>query len=221
MDKYTNRTEAGQTLAKELRVYANRDDVIVLALPRGGVPVGYEVAKALHVPLDIFIVRKLGVPGHEELAMGAIAMGDTVVFNQDIIIDLGISQTAIDQVIQAESAELKRRETAYRGDKPFPALKNKTIILVDDGIATGATMRVAIKALRQLQPAAIIAAVPVADKTLSEHMAPLVDRLVCPLKPLQFYAVGAWYHDFSQTEDQEVHELLKKASAFVSKGKKG
>ncbi|VVC76924.1 Putative phosphoribosyl transferase [Aquicella siphonis] len=215
MEKYRNRIEAGEILAAELMEYADRDDVVVLALPRGGVPVAFEIAKALHVPLDVFIVRKLGVPGHSELAMGAIAMGDTCVFNEDIISELGIPKDAIDQIIEEEKKELKRREVSYRGDHAFPSLKNKTIILVDDGIATGATMRAAIKALRKSQPAAIIVAVPVADKFMCEHMLPLMDRLVCPRRPLHFYAVGAWYEDFSQTEDEEVRDLLTRSRSFT------
>lgn len=212
MQRYRNRVEAGQYLAKELAAYENRKDVIVLALPRGGVPVGYEIAKKLHVPLDVFIVRKLGVPGHSELAMGALAMGNIQIFNEEIIKSLGISQEEINAVIAQEQRELKRRETAYRDDKPFPTLENKTVILVDDGIATGASIRAAIKALRALKPAEIVVAVPVADKTLSEKLAPMTDRFVCPLRPLQFYAVGAWYDDFAQTEDEEVYRLLEEMS---------
>lgn len=209
MDKYQNRYEAGKVLAKALKAYADRKDVLVLALPRGGVPVAYEVAKALHVPMDVFIVRKLGVPEHAELAMGAIASGGMPVFNKDIIYQLHVTQEEIDAVIAKETQELKRREVAYRGHQPFPDIHGKTIILVDDGIATGATMRAAIKALRELKAGSIIVAVPVADKQLSEKMAESVELLICPLRPLHFYAVGAWYDDFSQTEDEEVYTLLK------------
>lgn len=215
MDRYQNRQTAGILLAKALHAYANRDDVLILALPRGGVPVAFEIAKALQAPLDVFIVRKLGVPGHSELAMGAIAMGGAHVFNDEIIDELRIPQTAIQSVIEKEQQELKRREIAYRGSVTFPSIVNKTIILVDDGIATGATMRAAIKALRSLHPAKIIVAVPVADKQLCEQMQPLVDEFVCPLRPLYFYAVGAWYDDFSQTEDEEVYHLLKEAKIFT------
>lgn len=211
MDKYRDRVMAGQVLAKELMQYADRDDVLVLALPRGGVPVAFEIAQALHVPLDVFIVRKLGVPGHSELAMGAIATGDTTVFNEEIVEDLGISQQQIAMVMEEEKRELQRRELKYRGNHPAPAIQNKQIILVDDGIATGATMRAAIKAIRSFSPEKIIVAVPVADRKLCENMEPLVDELICPLRPSQFYAVGAWYEDFSQTEDEEVHALLKKS----------
>lgn len=214
MNKYRNRQEAGKVLAHELRAYANRDDVIILALPRGGVPVAYEVAKVLHVPLDVFIVRKIGVPGHAELAMGAIAMGHVHVFNQEVINDLDISQTAVDAVIAEEEVELKRREKIYRDDKPFPVLKDKTVILIDDGIATGASMRAAISALKQFHPAKLIVAVPVAEQNMYEDMQTLVDKLICPLTPAYFHAVGLWYEDFSQTEDDEVRTLLRKAEKW-------
>src|SRR3990167_2605888 len=163
MKPYLNRKEAGKVLANQLHAYAHRTDVIVLALPRGGVPVAFEISKALHVPMDIFIVRKLGVPGHSELAMGAMATGDVTVFNEEIIRDLSIPPEAIQKVIDSEREEIKRRETKYRGQRTFPNLRDKTIILVDDGIATGATVRVAIKALYHLQPKSIVVAVPVAD----------------------------------------------------------
>jgi len=209
MEKYADRYSAGRLLAKELSSYSNRSDVIILALPRGGVPVAFEVAKALAAPFDVFIVRKLGVPGHEELAMGALAMGDVTVFNQEVIRNLAVSQQAIDLVIHEEAQELRRRELAYRGKRPFPVLKGKTIILIDDGIATGATLRAAVKALKQLRPASIIVAAPVAETTICEKIAMLVDKLVCPLKPQDFYAVGQYYDDFSQTTDEEVYSLLK------------
>ncbi|KTD61757.1 phosphoribosyltransferase [Legionella spiritensis] len=211
MDKYSNRREAGKFLAKQLSDYANDPDVIVLALPRGGVPVAYEVAKALSVPLDVYIVRKLGVPGHEELAMGALASGGTMIFNEEIINTLFISEDAINQVIQAEENELKRREQIYRGKRPFPDLSNKTIILVDDGIATGATMRAAINGLYKQNPARIIIAVPVAALSTYEEMSVLADSIICPLKPVNFHAVGLWYSDFSQTTDKEVTDLLARA----------
>jgi len=214
MDKYRNRQAAGKILATELKAYVKRNDVIVLALPRGGVPVAFEIAKALHAPLDVFIVRKLGVPGHSELAMGAIAMVDTYVFNEDIIADLRIPKTAIEAVIGEEKEELARRESKYRGHHTFPSLKGKTVILVDDGIATGATMRAGINALKRLMPASIIVAVPVAEKSMCDVMQALVDRFICPLRPVHFYAVGAWYDDFSQTEDEEVYSLLDEAKKF-------
>lgn len=212
MEKFYDRTEAGKILAKELKAYAKRSDVIVLALPRGGVPVAYEIAKALTVPLDILVVRKLGVPGHEELAMGAIATHNSIVFNQEIINNLNISKSIINQVIQSEKKELKRREVAYRGDRPFPELTDKTVILVDDGIATGATMRAAIVALGEQQLAQLIVAVPVAAVSTCEEIAALVDQFVCPLRPTYFYGVSMWYTYFSQTTDEEVYELLAKAN---------
>lgn len=210
MEKYLDRHEAGRILADQLQEYANHKNVIVLALPRGGVPVAYEIAQKLTVPLDVFIVRKLGVPGHEELAMGAIATGSTTVFNDEIITQLHISKSQIARIIQLEEEELKRRNTNYRDDKPFPAIENQTVILVDDGIATGATMRAAIKALHQLKPAKIIMAVPVAAFSTCAELTGLVDQIICPLKPHDLYAVGAWYEHFSQTSDEEVITLLKK-----------
>lgn len=212
--RYKDRQEAGVVLAQELQSYANQPDVLVLALPRGGVPVAFEIATALHVPLDVFIVRKLGVPGHTELAMGALAMGNILVFNDDIIRQLNITQEEINAVIHKEEQELKRREAAYRDNRPFPSLAKKTIILVDDGIATGATMRAAIKALKKAGPAKLIVAVPCADYSMCETLKPLVDQLICPLRPTNFYAVGAWYVDFSQTEDAEVYNLLKEAQKY-------
>src|SRR3990167_2494603 len=208
MDKYIDRFDAGKVLAKFLKEYCNKPDVIVLALPRGGVPVAYEIAKALAVSLDVFIVRKLGVPWHEELAMGAIASGGTVIFNEDIIQMLNVSKTEINQVIQSEQDELKRREQMYRGDRVFPVLTDKTIILVDDGIATGATIQAAIKGIRQHNPAKIIVAVPVAATETYETIKKLADQIICPQTPSHFYAVGAWYENFSQTTDEEVFDLL-------------
>jgi putative phosphoribosyl transferase len=212
MQKYQNRQEAGQILAQALQRYTNRDDVIVLALPRGGVPVAFEIANALHVPLDVLIVRKIGAPHHTELAMGAIAMGGARVFNQDIIDELNISTAAIQQIISKEQQEIERRNKVYRHNKPFPDLKGKTIILVDDGIATGATMQAAIKTLRQWQPAKIIVAVPVADAGICTAIANdiQVDDFICPLQPEQLFAVGNWYEDFAQTEDEEVTAILGK-----------
>ncbi|OAI49163.1 phosphoribosyltransferase [Gammaproteobacteria bacterium SCGC AG-212-F23] len=209
MEKYIDRHEAGKVLAKALLSYQNRQDVIVLALPRGGVPVAHEIAKTLHVPLDIFVVRKLGVPGHEELAFGAVASGGTVTYNDDVLQYHHISEPIIKQVIHAETQELTRRESVYRGNKPYPDLKNKVIILVDDGIATGATMRTAIKALRAKHPLLIIVAVPVAEKSTCEEIAHIADKIICPLQPTLFYAVGAWYDSFPQTTDAEVLNLLK------------
>lgn len=216
MNKYQNREEAGRILAQELVPFAKQNDVIVLALPRGGVPVAFEIAKALHAPLDVFIVRKLGVPGHSELAMGAIAMGGVSVLNDDIVKSLNITHEEIEAITQKELQELERRKHSYRSDEPFPSLQDKIIILVDDGIATGATMRVAIKALRKLKADKIIVAVPVAAEDTCEDIQKLADGLICPLRPQQFYAVGAWYNDFAQTEDDEVFRLLKDARKLES-----
>lgn len=205
---YINRRDAGKKLATELTSYANRDDTIVLALPRGGVPVAYEIAKALPAPLDVFIVRKIGVPGHKELAMGAIAPSSTIILNESIIKGLHVTEEEIAHVKESEQKELARRELTYRGNKPFPDLKNKTVILVDDGIATGASMHAAIVALQKFTPAAIVCAVPVASEEAYQLLSPLVSDFVCPLIPAAFSAVGEWYQDFSQTEDAEVQELL-------------
>lgn len=212
MDKYTDRTQAGKLLAEALSEYAMRSDVIVLALPRGGVPVGFEIAHALAVPFDVFIVRKLGVPGHEELALGAMASGGIVEFNDDVLQEISISKSAIDHVIEKERIELERRETLYRGNRPWPNITGKTVILVDDGIATGATMRAAISALSQYKPEAIILAVSVGAQSSLKALAPFVTKIICPLQPVNFYAVGAWYESFPQTSDDEVFELLAKSA---------
>ncbi len=219
MDKFTNRQEAGTILAEYLKDYANQSNVIILALPRGGVPVAYEIATALAIPLDIFIVRKLGVPGHEELAMGAIASGGTVIFNEPLINELNLDQSSIDLVLQGEQKELLRRELLYRGDRLFPKLLDKTIILVDDGIATGSTMFAAVTALRKYKPASIIIAVPVAARKTCEEMTRLVDKIICPLQPINFYAVGLWYENFTQTSDSEVVELLEKSNVLLNQSK--
>lgn len=216
MDKFFDRSEAGVSLAKYLKVYANNPNVIILALPRGGVPVAFEIATALSVTLDVFIVRKLGLPGHEELAMGAIASGGTVFFNERLMSQFNLDRLSIKHVIDKEREELQRREHLYRGSSPFPNLKGKIVILVDDGIATGATMMAAIEAIRNHQPTSIIIAVPVAAYSTCEEMVPLVDKIVCPLKPIDFYAVGLWYENFPQTSDDEVIELLKKSHSIHS-----
>lgn len=208
IEQFYDRQEAGRMLAEQLKSYAHKSDVMVLALPRGGVPVAYEIARALAVPLDVFIVRKLGVPGQEELAMGAIAVDGIIVFNDEIIAGLNIPTSVIENVIQSEQKELQRRQITYRGHRAFPNLKDKTIILVDDGIATGATMRAAIKALQQKKPARIIVAVPVAAIETCKEISVLVDKFICLLRPKHFYGVGAWYTHFLQTTDEEVHELL-------------
>ncbi len=213
MERYIDRQEAGKVLAEILIAYTNKPNTLVLALPRGGVPVAYQVAETLSLPLDVFMVRKLGVPGHEELAMGAIATGGSLFLNNDIIHDLRIPQSAIHEEMDKELNELTRREFTYRGNRPFPILKEKTIILIDDGIATGATMHVAIQALRKEKPARIIVAVPVAANSTCDELLPILDELVCPLRPFQFHAVGLWYDNFSQTSDEEVIELLAKNRA--------
>lgn len=215
--KYIDRRHAGIVLAKLLKEYSRRTDAIVLALPRGGVPVAYEIAVALSLALDVFIVRKLGVPGHEELAMGAIASGGVTVFNEEIVQVLHIDQASIDVVKQAELEELIRRERLYRGSSPFPDLLGKTIILVDDGIATGSTIKAGLRALQQQKPAAIIIAVPVAAQSTVDEIANLVDVIVCPLRPVNFYAVGLWYDNFSQTTDEEVIKLLEKSKQHQEK----
>jgi putative phosphoribosyl transferase len=205
---YSDRYQAGLVLANLLKDYEKRPDVIVLGLPRGGVPVAYEIARTLSLEMDIFSVRKLGVPGHEEFAMGAVAAGGVVIFNEDILSTLHIKKNEIDKVLHAEQNELVRREATYRGTKSFPQLRDKTIILVDDGIATGYSMRAAIAALKQYDPAKIIIAVPVAAHSTCNELSSLVNRIICPMQPANFYAVGLWYNDFSQTTDEEVIKLL-------------
>lgn len=206
--RYSNRSAAGQVLAGRLLHYAHRPDAIVLALPRGGVPVAFEVARILHLPLDIFIVRKLGVPGHEELAMGAIATGGVRVINHTVVNTVGISPDVIDRVTETELAELKRREFLYREGCPAPDLREKAVILIDDGLATGSTMRAAVAAVRQQQAARIVVAVPVASVDTYAEFSAEVDEIVCPLTPANFHAVGQWYDDFAQTTDEEVRKLL-------------
>jgi predicted phosphoribosyltransferase len=210
---FHNRSDAGQKLAATLMTYANRPDVLVLALPRGGVPVGFEVAQALHAPLDVFLVRKLGVPGREELAMGALASGGVRVLNEDVVNQLGIPDEVIDAVTTEEARELSRREHAYRDDRPFPQVKGATILLVDDGLATGSTMRAAVAALRQQGPAHIVVAVPVGAAETCDELRRIADEVACVRNPEPFWAVGIWYEDFSQTTDEEVHDLLERAAS--------
>jgi putative phosphoribosyl transferase len=212
MALFKDRRDAGKQLAQELSDYAGRSDVIVLALPRGGVPVAYEVARALNAPLDIFIVRKLGLPGHEELAIGAIASGGIRVLNHDIVQGLKIPQTMIDTVTRQELQELERRERAYRGDRPPPDIRGRTVILIDDGLATGASMRAAIAALRAQNPARIVVAVPTAAPETCAAFESEVDEVICAMTPEPFYGVGRWYEDFSQTTDEEVRALLEQAA---------
>ncbi len=207
---FVDRRDAGEKLADKLKDYENRPDVLVLALPRGGVPVAYEVATALGAPLDVFLVRKLGVPGYEELAMGAIATGGVSVLNEDVTMSIGLSDSAIKEVRDREQKELERREQLYRGNRSPLDVHGRTVILIDDGLATGSSMRAAIAALRKMSPAKIVVAVPVAAPETCEIIRNEVDEIVCALTPEPFLAVGAWYSDFSQTTDDEVRELLER-----------
>ena len=213
--RFRDRAEAGQLLAERLRRYADRDDVVVLALPRGGVPVAYEVATALRAPLHVFVVRKLGVPGHEELAMGAIASGGLLVLDEALVRRLGLAGAQLERAIADESRELERREEAYGGRDP-PDLTGKTVILVDDGLATGATMRAAALAVRRLDPARLVVAVPVAAEETCDQFRDVADEIVCEVTPRPFRAVGLWYDDFSQTTDDEVRELVGRAAEETS-----
>ena len=206
---FRDRIDAGHKLAAKLGAYAHRDDVIVLALPRGGVPVAAEVAKVLDVPLDIFLVRKLGVPGQEELALGAIASGNIRVLNERLVRQLRIGRDLIENIAQREQRELARREQTYREGRPPLDVKGKTVIMIDDGLATGASMRAAIEALRQKEPTRIVAAVPAASRDVCEEFSAIVDEMICAETPEPFYAVGVWYDDFSQTSDEEVRSLLR------------
>jgi putative phosphoribosyl transferase len=215
--RFRDRHDAGRQLAERLSAYASRPDVIVLALPRGGVPVGYEVAEALHVPLDIMLVRKLGVPGHEELAMGAIASGGVRFLNDETIRMLRIPPVVIDRVAGVEERELERRERLYRGDRPPPDVRGKVVILVDDGLATGSTMMAAAQALRNQGANRIVGAVPVAARETCDAMRVVVDEMVCALTPEPFYAVGLWYDEFEQTSDEEVKALLERVRARMSR----
>ena len=214
--RFRDRRDAGRQLAAYLRKYAGRSDVLVLALPRGGVPVAFEVAQALGAPLDVFLVRKLGLPGHEEFAIGAIASGGVRVLNHETLREYGVSREQVEAVIEAEERELERRERRYRGDRPFPDVAGRTVILIDDGLATGSTMRAAVAALRQERPARVIVAVPTAPPETCEELATIVDDMVCLITPDPFYAVGLWYEDFSQTTDEEVRELLERAAGTAS-----
>jgi Predicted phosphoribosyltransferases len=209
---FSNRTEAGRLLAEKLVKYAGRADVIVLGLPRGGVPVAYEVAKRLGVPLDVFIVRKLGVPGFEELAVGAIASGGVRVLNHDVMRALPNAEATIESITARETAELERREQSYRAGRPAPELQDRIVILVDDGLATGATMRAAVKALRQRDAAKIVVAVPVGPPDTCREFEGEADETICASVPEFFQAVGQYYEDFSQTSDDEVRELLARAA---------
>ena len=214
--RFRDRRDAGRQLAAQLAHYAARSDTLVLALPRGGVPVAYEMARAIGAPLDVFLVRKLGLPGHEEFAIGAIASGGVRVLNEETLRDYAISGEQVEAVVAAEELELERRERQYRGDRPFPSVERRMVILVDDGLATGSTMRAAIAALRQERPARIIVAVPVAPPETCSELRPIVDEIICLMTPDPFYAVGLWYEDFSQTTDEEVRDYLERARVDAS-----
>jgi putative phosphoribosyl transferase len=209
---FVDRRDAGRVLALGLAKYANRDDVIVLALPRGGVPVAYEVASALGAPMDVFLVRKLGTPGHRELAMGAIASGGVRVLNDDVVRWYGIPEAAIERVAREEEQELQRRERAYRDDLPAPDLANRTVILIDDGLATGSTMRAAAQAMRLHHPSRVVIAVPVGAPQTCTELAAVADEVICARMPEPFSAVGQWYLNFNQTGDEEVRDLLQKST---------
>jgi predicted phosphoribosyltransferase len=207
--RYRDRTEAGRVLAEALRHHAGQPGLIILALPRGGVPVGCEVARALRAPLDVFLVRKLGVPRHEELAFGAIATGGVRVLNPSVVRSLGLPQQIMDAVATAEGRELERRARLFRGERPFPDLTRRPVILVDDGLATGATMRAAVAAVRKLGAARVIVAVPVSSEDTARDFEDEVDEVVCPRRVEDFQAVGQWYERFEQTTDEEVLALLE------------
>lgn len=215
MALFEDRRDAGRKLAHKLSAYANRPDVVVLALPRGGVPVAYEVALTLNAPLDIFTVRKLGLPGHEELAMGAIATGGARVINQDVVRSFNVPPGVVEAVAKQELKELERRERAFRGERLMREIHDKTVILIDDGLATGASMQAAIMGLRARDPARIVVAVPTAPVETCEAFKALVDEMICATTPEPFYGVGQWYEDFSQVTDEEVQTLLEQASQQV------
>jgi putative phosphoribosyl transferase len=209
---FSDRAQAGRELASKLKRYEGRDDVIVLGLPRGGVPVAFEVAESLGAPLDVFVVRKLGVPGREELAMGAIATGGVCVLNPSVIVPLNIGSDVVEAVATRERRELERREHAYRDDRPAPSVRGRVVVLVDDGLATGATMKAAAAAIQQQEPAEIVVAVPVGSRESCDELRDYVDDVVCARTPEPFYGVGLWYSDFSQTSDEDVHDLLEQAA---------
>jgi|SRR5215207_5793075 len=212
MAPFRDRRDAGKKLAQKLSAYADRPNVLVLALPRGGVPVAYEIALALRVPLDIFIVRKLGMPGREELAIGALASGGIRVLNGDIIRMMSIPEEVINFVVKRELQELQRREKLYRGDRPAPEVRDRTVIIVDDGLATGASMRAAVEGVRAQHPDRIVVAVPVAASETRAALEPEVDEIICAMTPEPFYGVSRWYENFSQVTDEEVRSLLQEAN---------
>jgi predicted phosphoribosyltransferase len=215
-ERFVDRASAGRQLARELTRYAGRNDVIVLGLPRGGVPVASEVAAALDVPLDTFVVRKLGLPGHEEFGIGAIASGGMRVVDESVLRAYGIDHETLERISEREREELERRERLYRDDRPPIDVHGRVVILVDDGLATGSTMRAAVAAIRQSQPREVVVAVPVGAPETCDTLSREVDRLVCLTTPEPFYAVGLWYEDFDQTTDEEVHDLLERAASRVA-----
>ena len=218
IEQFQDRIQAGRLLARQLKpTYANRSDVLVLGLPRGGVPVAYEIAEVLHAPLDICIVRKLGVPGHQELAMGAIATGGIRVLNEALVSSLRISPTAIAQVIAREKQELERRDRHYRGSRPAPDLRDRIVIMVDDGIATGSTLKAALSAISQQQPKRIVIAVPIAPPDVCQELNQAVDEVVCLLTPKWLSSISLWYDDFSPTSDEQVRSLLAQNLSQLSK----
>jgi putative phosphoribosyl transferase len=216
MSLFLDRSDAGKKLAGKLLKYASREDVSVLALPRGGVPVAFEVARRLHAPLDVFLVRKLGLPGQEELAMGAIASGGIRVLNEDVIHRLNVPRNILEDVTQKETAELERRAKAYRGNIPMAEVHDRTVILVDDGLATGASMKAAVSGLWARDPDRLVVAVPVAAPDVCAHFQQIVDEIICLETPEMFFGVGAWYENFSQVSDDDVRRLLQRAQEFRS-----
>jgi putative phosphoribosyl transferase len=218
MALFRDRLHAGRLLAEKMRDYVRYPDLLILGLPRGGVPVAFEVAKALQAPLDVFLVRKLGVPGQEELAMGAIASGGVRVLNKEMVRALNIPEGVIERITAREQRELERREGAYRGNRPRYEVHDRAVVLVDDGLATGASMRAAVAALRQQEPRRIVVAVPTAAPDTCESFEDQVDEIICATTPQPFLSVGTWYEDFSQTSDEEVRELLTRADALTAQG---
>lgn len=217
---FKDRKDAGKELANPLYNYLDKKDAIVLAFPRGGLPVAYEVSQALHLPIDLMFVRKLGVPGQEELALGAIAMSNTIVFNKEVMEHLNLTDSNMDMIIAEEHKELRRRNKEYRDNRPEPDVENKIVILVDDGMATGANMRAAVDAVKKHNPAKIVVAVPVASYPAMELLENSADEVFCLSIPEPFYGVGGWYSDFRQTSDEEVKEILSRVNSQKSSGKK-
>jgi putative phosphoribosyl transferase len=219
VEPFADRRAAGSELAQRLKSSTRRNDAVVLALPRGGVPVAYEVARELNAPLDVFVVRKLGLPGHRELAMGAIASGGVRILNDDVVRWYGVPREAIEAVAREEQYELERRERLYREDLPPLDLRGRTVLLIDDGLATGSTMKAAVQAVRAHQPSRVVVAVPVGAPETCQELSQIADEVVCARTPPQFSAVGLWYRDFSETSDDEVRTLLREERALVGKAR--